>query len=430
MASISKCDKHPRRIALVDCNNFYASCERVFNPAWEARPVAVLSNNDGCVIARSNEVKEAGIPMGAPFFKYRDRLEAMRAVVVSSNYALYGDMSARVMNTLGRFTPDMEIYSIDEAWLDLTGFDPARLDAYGREIVATTYRETGIPVSMGIGPTKVLAKIANRICKKRKIPAQVFNLGGSEALDSLLAMVPVGDVWGIGLRWATKLSSQGIRTALGLRNADPQEMRERYNVVMQRIVMELRGTPCLDFEDIEPRKQIIASRSFGSRRTRKEDLIEAVTMHATRAGEKLRRQGSACGAVQVSIRTGKHNPAEAYYAPSALVRFPVATADTRKLIGAARAGVERVFKEGPRYAKSEIMLLDIVPDDAVQGGLFDERDTAQSRALMNAVDRINRLHGRRTVFYAGEGIRQGWAMKRDRMTPAYTTRWTDIPSVQ
>ena len=297
-----------RRIALVDCNNFYASCERVFHPAWEYRPVGVLSNNDGCIIARSNELKDAGIPMGAPYFQYREMLHKMGAVVVSSNYALYGDMSARVMNTLGQFTPGLEVYSIDEAWLDLTGFDPAMLDAYGRKIVATTKQHTGIPVSMGIASTKVLAKIANRLCKKRKIPGQVFNLGSSESLDAVLAAVDVEDIWGIGRRWAEKLRGQGIRTALDLRDADPHQMRHQYNVVMQRLVMELRGVPCLGCDDIEPKKQIIASRSFGERVTDVESLLEAVSMHASRAGEKLRAQRSACSAIQVSIRTGRHNP--------------------------------------------------------------------------------------------------------------------------
>jgi DNA polymerase V len=332
MRSCKSSNNLPRRIALVDCNNFYASCERVFHPAWEHRPVGVLSNNDGCIIARSNELKEAGIPMGAPFFKYRDQLRAMKAVIVSSNYTLYGDMSARVMNTLNQFTPDMEIYSIDEAWLNLTGFDPATLDSYARQIVATTHKNTGIPVSMGIGQTRVLAKIANRICKKRKIPGQVFNLGDATNLGAVLSGVPVGDIWGIGCRWAEKLQSHGIYTAYDLQQSDPSYMRDRYNVVMQRLIMELRGVECLGFEDIEPKKEIIASRSFGERVTDKQSLLEAVALHATRAGEKLRLQYSACKVLQVAIRTSKHSPNEPFFGRSAMIHFPVATSDTRKLI--------------------------------------------------------------------------------------------------
>ena len=422
--------RFPRRIALVDCNNFYASCERVFNPAWEGRPVGVLSNNDGCIIARSNELKEAGIPMGAPYFKFRDRLKDMNAVIVSSNYTLYGDMSGRVMNTLSQFTPDMEVYSIDEAWLNLTGFDTGRLDAYGREIVKTAHKNTGIPVSMGIGPTKVLAKIANRICKKQKIPAQVFNIGSAESLEGVLSSFEVGDIWGIGRQWSKKLNGQGIYTALDLRNANPQYMRDCYNVVMQRIVMELRGEPCLEFEDIEPKKQIIASRSFGERVKDKASLIEAVTMHAMRAGEKLRVQKSACGVMQVAIRTGKHSPQEQFFGRSAMIRFPVATADTGKLIGAARAGVERIFKQGPRYAKAGVVLLDIVPAANVQSGLFDCGDSEKSKTLMKTVDKLNRINGRHTVFMGCHGPTNKWAMKRDLKTPAFTTRWSDLPAAK
>ena len=353
----------------------------------------------------------------------------MDAVVVSSNYTLYGDMSARVMNTLGQFTPDMEIYSIDEAWLNLTGFDPATLDAYGRQIVATAHKHTGIPVSMEIGPTKVLAKMANRICKKRKIPGAVFNIGGAESLDSVLASFEVGDIWGIGRRWAEKLKAQRIYTALDLRDADPQAMRDRYSVVMQRLILELRGIPCLEFEDVEPRKQIIASRSFGERVTDKDSLIEAVTMHATRAAEKLRLDGSACGVMQVGIRTGQHNPQEQPYSRSVTIRFPVPTADTRKLIGAGRAAMDRIYKAGPHYAKAEVALLDLVPAGSVQTGLFDQGDSEKAARFMQTTDKLNRLNGRHTVFFASEGTRKDWAMKREHKTQSFTTQWAEIPRV-
>lgn len=419
-----------RRIALVDCNNFYASCERVFHPSWEYRPVGVLSNNDGCLVARSNELKQAGIPMGAPYFQYREQLQAMNAEIVSSNYSLYGDMSARVMTTLERFTPELEVYSIDEAWLNLTGFDLATLDAYGREIVATTKRYTGIPVSMGIGPTKVLAKIANRICKRRAIPGQVFNIGSAESLESILTTIDVGDIWGIGRRWAKKLKASGIHTAQDLRDADDEGMRNQYNVVMQRLILELRGVSCLGVEQIAPKKQIIASRSFGERVEDIDALLQAVSKHATRAAEKLRSQTSVCGAIQVSIRTGRHNPHERYFSQSALVKFPVATADTRKLIDAARRGVQQIYKQGPRYAKAGVMLLDISPANAVQSCLFHEGDSEQTTALMRVTDQLNQRYGRKTVFFASEGIRQTWAMKRSRMTQAYTTKWNEIPVVR
>lgn len=422
--------KPPRRLALVDCNNFYASCERVFQPAWGQRPVGVLSNNDGCLVARSNELKEAGVPMGAPYFKIRPQLDAMDAIVVSSNYALYGDLSARVMETLSQFAPEMEVYSIDEAWLDLTGIDTTCLDAYARHIAATVKQHTGIPVSLGIAPTKVLAKIANRLCKKRKIPGQVFNLGSADCLDGVLASIEVGDVWGIGPRWAKTLNSIGIATARDLRDADAALMGKRYNVVMERLILELRGIPCLEFEDIQPKKQIIASRSFGQRVVDLDPLLEAVSLHATRAGEKLRSQGSVCGAIQASIRTGRHNPNEPYYGNAALVQFPVSTADTRKLIGAAREAVRQIYRKGYRYQKAGVMLVDISPADQLQLGLFETGDSAQSQALMQCVDQLNRRYGRGAVFFASEGTRQSWAMKRERMTQAYTTKWSEVPVVR
>ena len=367
--------------------------------------------------------------MGGPYFKHRAELEALGAVIVSSNYSLYGDMSSRVMHTLGQFAPDLEIYSIDEAWLNLTGFSLATLDAYGREIVATTYKHTGIPVSMGIGPTKVLAKIANRICKQRKLPGQVFNIGSEQALEAVLADVDVGDIWGIGRRWEKSLKGQGIHTALDLRNAEPDVMRREYSVVMQRLVLELRGIPCLTREDISPKKQIIASRSFGKRVTDIDSLLEAVALHATRAGEKLRAQNSVCGALQVSIRTGKHDK-EPYINHSGLIRFPVPTSDTRKLIKAASQGVKRLYQQGPRYNKAGVMLMDISSAQHIQQSLFDEGDSEKAQVLMQTIDSINREFGKHTLFFAREGIHKSWAMKRGRMTPAYTTRWSDVPSVR
>ena len=418
-----------RRIALVDCNNFYASCERVFRPAWRDRPIGVLSNNDGCLVARSNELKAAGIPMGAPYFKVRSQLESLNAVVVSSNYALYGDMSARVMTTLSRFTPDMEVYSIDEAWLDLSGFDPAQLDGYGRKIVRITQQHTGIPVSMGIASTKVLAKIANRICKKRAIPGAVFNLGNEKELDDVLNAIAVQDIWGVGPRWAKQLNALGIRSAKHLRDADPNNMRKRFSVVMERLVLELRGVPCLGFEDVSPKKQIIASRSFGERVTALQDLQEAVSMHVTRAAEKLRSQQSACRMLQVSIRTGRHNPNEDYLRRSCQISLPVATSDTRRLIEAATHGVKQIYREGPRYAKAGVMLFDLRPADELQLGLFARGDNQKSQSLMATIDHLNHLYGRQSIFFASQGCQQGWRMKRQRVTPGYTTQWDEIPRV-
>ena len=321
----------------------------------------------------------------------------------------------------------MEVYSIDEAWLNLTGFEHRNLDSYARQIVLTTHKNTGIPVSLGIGSTKVLAKVANRICKKHKIAGAVFNLGDADNLQDVLSSFEIGDVWGIGRRWAEKLKAQGIHTAWHLRQADDQAMRQQYNVVMQRIILELRGVHCLGFEDIEPKKQIIASRSFGERVTDKNSLLEAVALHATRAGEKLRLQGSVCGRLQVSIRSGKHNPNEPHAARSAMIKFPVATSDTRQLITAARQGVERIYQDGVRYAKAGVMAFDIVQADAVQQSFFGQCDNDRAVALMKTIDGLNAKYGRHTMKFAAEGIKKPWGMKRGHKTANFTTSWHDLP---
>ncbi len=368
--------------------------------------------------------------MGAPYFQIRDQLEEMQAVIVSSNYTLYGDISARVMDVLGQFTPEFEVYSIDEAWLDLSGFKHLSLDAYARNIAETTYRRTGIPVSIGIAPTKVLAKIANRICKKRKLPGQVFNLGSADALDAVLETIEVQDIWGIGRRLSKKLRATGIFTAKQLRDANPDLMRRQYSVVMQRLILELRGIPCIGLEDIQPKKQIISSRSFGERVEELEPLLQSVAMHASKAGEKLRSQHSVCSAIQVSIRTGRHNPNEDYYGQSALAKFAVPTADTRKLINAAGQVLRRIYRKGPRYAKAGVMLLEISEDTVMQGHLFQKRDSEKAVMLMKTVDQLNHLYGRKAIFFASEGCKKQWAMKRQRCTPAYTTQWKDVPVVR
>ena len=419
-----------RYVALVDCNNFYASCERVFNPAWNDRPIGVLSNNDGCIVSRSNELKAAGIPMGAPYFKYRDQLEALNAVIVSSNYELYGDMSSRVMRTLENLAPGIEVYSIDEAWLNLARIQPDKLDSCGHRIVSKTYQHTGIPVSVGIGLTRVLAKIANRICKQHKVPGSVFKLVDCETIECSLADVSVGDIWGVGEGWAKRLERDGIYSALDLRNIDASWIRKAYGVIMQRLVFELQGQPCLEFEDVEPKKRIIASRSFGSRVTQLNDLLEATSFHATRAGEKLRKQKSVCSALQVFLKTGKYNPSESRFHASTIVQFSVPTSDTRRLIQAAQQGIKKIFKQGHRYAKTGVTLLEISPASVVQSDFFDSIDSGKSQTLMETIDQVNEERGKYTLFFASEGTRKSWAMKRDRKTRAYTTRWSELPTVR
>lgn len=445
-----------RVFALVDCNNFYASCERVFAPALRDRPVVVLSNNDGCVIARSAEAKALGIPMGAPFFRFR-RLAARGGVAVfSSNYALYGDMSARVMQTLSRFTPRLEVYSIDEAFLDLRGLEDRGLTAWGRRLAATVRRHTGIPVSVGIGPTKVLAKIANRLAKRYPETGGVLDAGAlGSHLAAHLGRIAVDDVWGVGRRWGERLRGEGIRTARDLRDADPAGIRRRYSVVLERVVRELRGVSCLDLEQVPPRRQqVLTSRSFGRPVTRAADLREAVAAFAARAAEKLRRDGLAAGAVLVFVAGGESchrrdaatgEPAERPAPPppetpsgwpvhrGATVTLPAPTADTGRLIAAAAAALDRVYRPGLRYRKAGVMLLDLVPADRVPPSLFPDLaapDSPRRRRLLATVDALNRRGGRGTVHYAAEGTRRAWRMRQEHRSPAYTTRWDELPVVR
>lgn len=368
--------------------------------------------------------------MGAPYFKYSNQLKALNAVTVSSNYALYGDMSHRVMKTLENLAPGIEVYSIDEAWLNLARIPREKLDMHGQKIVTKTLQHTGIPVSVGIGPTRVLAKIANRICKQQEEPGNVFKLIDSQAITRNLADLPIDDVWGVGEGWAKRLRRDGIYSALDLRNVDPSWVRKAYGIIMQRIVLELKGQSCLEFEDIAPKKLIIASRSFGNRVTRLDDLLEAISFHATRAGEKLRKQHSVCNALQVFLKTGKYNPNESHFNASTLVPFPTPTADTRNLIRAAEQGIKTLFKQGHRYAKTGVMLLDISPAEVLQRDFFNAIDSERSQKLMKAVDIINQTRGKHTLFFASEGTRKSWAMKHEKRTHAYTTRWSEIPTVR
>lgn len=422
----------PRVFALIDCNNFYASCERVFQPRLRDRPVIVLSNNDGCVVARSDEAKALGIPGGAPFFRFRRLAQHRRVEVFSSNYALYGDMSARVMQVLHEFTPALEVYSIDEAFLDLSGHARLDLTAYGREISLAVRRATGIPVSVGIGPTKVLAKVANRIAKRNPETGGVLDtttLGPH--LEAHLSGVAVGDVWGIGRRWAARLEHLGIRSAADLRRADPRLVRRHCGTVAERIVHELRGMSCLALEEAAPpRKQVMTTRSFGTRVERYEDMREAVATYTARATEKLRDGRSRAQALTVFLQTGHHDAGAARYANSTTVALPRATQDTGELIRAATAALDRIWKPGYRYQKAGVLLLDLVHESAEQPVLFgdgQEAARAESGRLMGTLDRLNRAMGRGTVRYAAEGLRRMWRMKQERRSPAYTTRWNDLP---
>lgn len=421
--------KGPAPIALVDCNNFYASCERLFQPGLRGRPVVVLSNNDGCVIARSNEAKALGIEMGEPWHICRKRVDTQGVIVRSSNYTLYVDMSARVMRVLEGFTPDLEVYSIDEAFLGLAGFE-GRLDAHGRALRATVLQWTGIPVSVGIAPTKTLAKLANRTAKKTPESGGVLVLLTDGEQEAALARVALTDLWGVAGRMAERLMAIGIRTPLDLRQADAKFVRMHTSVVMERMVLELQGVPCIGLEEAPPdRKTIIASRSFGRRVTERHELEEAVTTFTMRAAEKLRRQDLACGRLAVFVTTDKHRPQDRQYAGERAVTLPVATADTGRLNRAALRGLDALFRPGHAYKKAGVMLLNLVPAGTVQGGLFDAPDDARSLARMKALDALNARFGRGTVTYAAMGSRPGWKLRTEFISPRYTTAWADLLTV-
>jgi DNA polymerase V len=340
-------------LALVDCNNFYVSCERVFQPELRGRPVVVLSNNDGCVIARSNEAKALGIAMGAPWHLHRARFAAAGVVVRSSNYMLYGDMSGRVMSVLSGFTPDLEIYSIDEAFLGMGGFG-VHLESHARALRAAVLQWTGIPVSIGIAPTKTLAKVANRFAKKDLEREGVLLLLDDAAQDAALARMELTDLWGIAGRLAARLSALGIATPLDLKRGDARLLRERLGVVTARLALELRGVPCLDLErEISDRKSIMASRSFGRPVTALPELREAVAAYTARAAEKLRRQHLATAHLVVFIETNRFKAEDAQHYAARPVRLPVATSDSGKLIGAALAGLASIWRDGSDHTWRE-----------------------------------------------------------------------------
>jgi DNA polymerase V len=412
--------------ALVDCNNFYVSCERIFEPSLEGRPVVVLSNNDGCVVSRSNEAKKLGIGMGVAFFQVKDLAEKHGVVALSSNYTLYADMSRRVMETLCNFTPEIEIYSIDEAFLNLSGFGDNLAD-YGRTIRQTVKQWTGMPVSIGIAETKTLAKIANRIAKRLPEAAGVFELTEQTRIDEALALTDVEHIWGIGIKTCIKLKRAGIKTALALRGVDTEWMRRRFGVTGVRTVYELRGICCYELEEQPPAKKgITVSRMFGRKVETVEELKEAIASYASRAGEKLRDEGLAAGAMTVYVMTSRFVEPRKRYFNSHCVNFPTATNYTPELIEYATAAIERLYKKGFLYTKAGLILGELVPEGRVQGNLFDQADRQKSRRLMRAIDAVNQKLPDSLLIWAAEGIDQPWQAKFAKRSKRYTTQWDEL----
>lgn len=415
--------------ALVDCNNFFASCERVFQPQLRGKPLVVLSNNDGCIIARSNEAKAVGIAMGEPYHLAKPRLKKFGVHVRSSNFVLYGDMSDRVMSVLAQFTPKREIYSIDEAFLDVAGLGD-RLEAHVRDIRAKVLQWTGMPVSIGVANTKTLAKAANRMAKKEPKHGGVFTLRSEADVEAALGAMELQDVWGIGKSLAESLARYGWATPLALRQADAKVVRSKFNVIVERLVLELQGTPCLSISDVGLAKQtIISSRAFGRPITQIEEMYEAISTYVGRAAEKLRRDGQAAGALTVYFHTNRHRPQDKQYQASRTVTLPAASAETARLVMAAKEGIRGIWKDDFRYKKCGVVLFNLMPLEQVQGSLFGTPDDDQTIHLMQAVDGLNQRYGRDTVLLAAEGIRKDWRMKAGLVSKHYTTEWNEVLEV-
>jgi DNA polymerase V len=426
-----------KRIALVDANNFYVSCERVFRPDLNDKPVIVLSNNDGCVVARSAEVKALGsIKMGVPLFQIRHLVEQHNIQIFSSNYSYYADMSARVMATLEAFTPCMEIYSIDEAFLDLTGVYPCQSDpiAYGQRIKQAVFRATGIPVCVGMGPTKTLAKLANFAAKKWPKTHGVLDVSDPLRREKLMRIVPVNEVWGIGPQLSRKLDQLGIKTVWALACQPPAKIQQQFSVVVARTVMELNGIACLDLEEVAPNKQqIVCSRSFSRRLTHYHELSAALAEFTSRATEKLRQQQSVAGSVTIFIRTNGFAEREPQYQRSASARLDQPSQDTRVILAVVNRLLSAIYQPGYGYYKCGVQISQIQSDTAPgQTQLFDFADTdlpTENRALMKTVDHINQRFPK-GIAMATARIDQTWKPKAERMSQRYTTDWLELVCVR
>lgn len=419
--------------ALCDVNSFYASCETVFRPDLKGRPVVVLSNNDGCVIARSPEAKPF-VKMGEPYFKQKDMFRRHGIIAFSSNYELYADMSNRVMTTLEELSPRCEIYSIDEAFCDLTGVRNCRdLTDFGREIRETVLRRTHLTVGVGIAQTKTLAKLANHAAKQwHRQTGGVVDLSNLERQRKLMALLPVDEVWGVGRRISKKLEAMGIKTVLQLADTDIRFIRKHFNVVLERTVRELRGEPCLGLEEFPPVKQeIVCSRSFGGRITEYHEIRQAICSYASRAAEKLRGEHQYCRFISAFVKTSPFALNEPYYGNNASVKLLTPTQDSRDIITAATKCLDAIWRDGHRYQKAGVMLGDFYSQGVAQLNLFDDNAPRQnSEKLMEVLDHLNAKDGRGTLYFAGQGIQTAWQMKREMLSPRYTTRFSDLLSVR
>lgn len=407
--------------ALVDCNNFYASCERVFNPALNGKPVAVLSNNDGCVIARSNEAKALGIPMGAPAFKYQPVFDKHHIHVFSSNYALYGDMSNRVMNTLSQFTPDVEVYSIDEAFLKFSGFDYYQFEDYVRKIKTTVDKNTGIPVSIGVAPTKALSKIANKIAKKfANRTGGVYVMQTEEQRLKALKWLDIDDVWGIGRQHANRLKAKKVFKAYDFTLLPDDWVRKQMSVVGLRLKKELEGKPTLDLEDLANKKAIATTRSFDKQYSDYDIIRERVSSFAISCGEKLRRQKSHCRLIHVFLQTNKFRPDLPQYHCSTVVKTEYPTNSSIDLVKYAIRGLEKLYKPGYHYKKAGVIVMELQPENTEQLSLFSKKNPKHHQ-LMQHIDQLNRTIGRHKVKFGSQDLGRVWKMRQERLSQRYST---------
>jgi DNA polymerase V len=412
--------------ALIDCNNFYASCERVFNPSLNGKPIVVLSNNDGCAIARSNEAKALGIPMGAVAFEYRDVFLKHNVHVFSANFALYGDMSNRVMNILQEYSPECEIYSIDEAFLKLEGFENYDLHSYGVEISRKVKSWTDIPVSIGIAPTKALAKIANRIAKKYPDRTETCYLIDDDAKRiKALKWLDIEDVWGIGRQHAKRLRYIGVKKAFDFTQLDDAWVGRNMSVVGLRLKMDLLGTPTLDLEDIKPKKNIATTRSFERNLTKLEDIQERIVTFSVLCAEKLRKQNSSCNALCVFTRTNSHRQDLKQYSNSTVIKFPYPSNSSMEIAKFALQALEQIFVPGLQYKKAGVIIMDFTPDSEIQLNLF-ENSNPKHVHLMKVVDKINQSFGQQKIKLAGQDLKRVWKMKQEKLSPRYTTRLDEV----
>ena len=417
-----------RKLALVDCNSFYVSCERLFNPKIRKRPVVVLSNNDGCIISRSNEAKALGIKMGEPYFKAKDIIVRNKVEVFSSNYSLYGDLSRRVMRTLKRFNAEIEVYSIDEAFIDLSNFPDNEIEKIGKEIRETVLQWTGIPTSIGIAKTKTLSKVANHIAKKKQ--SGVTSLIGIDNLDPILEKVEINDVWGVGRQLTKFYQKNGIYNAKQLKNKSNTWIKKSSNVLGSRTAMELRGIPCINLETSQTkRKSCVVSRSFGKRIEKFQELKEAVANYCLNASEKIRSESLVAKAITVFVRTSPFQRNFSYYSNAKTIDFPIATNNSIEIVKTAVSILEKIFKNGYQYQKAGVMLAGLRNDDG-RKNLFSSEKDEKIKSLMQSIDNTNYRYGRSTLSLASAGVHKKWNMKREYSSKIDTADFYSLPRIK